>query len=109
RITWPRRREGPGAPSRRPSGARPISPSLKRSGYLKGAAFGFAAASIWARWGVVTRLAVTTSLDPSDIAALRFGVAGVLLSPVLVRRCLARAQLGWLGLAAIIAGAGVPY
>jgi drug/metabolite transporter (DMT)-like permease len=82
---------------------------LKRSGYLKGAAFGFAAASIWASWGVVTRLAVTTSLDASDIAALRVGVAGLLLSPVLVRRGLARDQLGWLGLAAIIAGAGVPY
>ncbi|HWZ67703.1 MAG TPA: hypothetical protein VNW89_07735 [Stellaceae bacterium] len=27
------------------------------SNYLKGAAFGFAAASIWASWSVVTRLA----------------------------------------------------
>ena len=46
-----------------------------RSSYLKGAVFGIAAASIWASWSVVTRLAVTTSLDAWDIAALRFGAA----------------------------------
>jgi drug/metabolite transporter (DMT)-like permease len=77
--------------------------------YLKGAAFGFAAASIWASWSVVTRLAVTTGLDASDITALRFGVAGLLLSPVLVRRGLARDRLGWLRWGVLIAGVGAPY
>jgi drug/metabolite transporter (DMT)-like permease len=76
---------------------------------LKGVIFGFAAASIWAGWSVITRLAVTTRLDAWDIAALRFGVAGLLLAPVLLRRGLARDRLGWLGLAAIIAGLGAPY
>ena len=80
-----------------------------RSHHLMGAAFGFAAVSIWASWSVVTRLAVTTSLDAWDIVALRFGVAGLLLSPVLVQRGLARDRRGWLGLAVIIAGAGAPY
>jgi drug/metabolite transporter (DMT)-like permease len=80
-----------------------------RLNYLKGAAFGFAAVSIWASWSVVTRLAITTSLDASDVAALRFLVAGLLLSPVLVRRGLARDRLGWLGLVVLIAGLGAPY
>jgi drug/metabolite transporter (DMT)-like permease len=79
------------------------------SNYLKGAAFGVVAAAIWAGWSAVTRLAVTTSLDAWDIAALRFGVAGLLLLPVLVRRGLARDRLGWLGLAVVIAGGGAPY
>jgi drug/metabolite transporter (DMT)-like permease len=77
--------------------------------YLKGAAFGFVAASIWASWSVVTRLAVTTGLEASDIVALRFAVAGVLLSPLVFRRGLARDRLGWLRLGALIAGVGAPY
>jgi drug/metabolite transporter (DMT)-like permease len=36
-------------------------------------------------------------------------VAGLLLSPVVMRRGIALDRLGWLGLAAIIAGLGVPY
>ena len=51
--------------------------------YLKGAVFGLAAVSIWAGWSAMTRLAVTTNLDAWDIPALRFGVAGLLLSPIL--------------------------
>jgi drug/metabolite transporter (DMT)-like permease len=77
--------------------------------YLKGAAFGFAAMSIWAAWSAMTRLAVTTNLDALDVAALRFGVAGVLLAPVVVQRGLARDRLGWPGLAVMIAGIGAPY
>ena len=60
--------------------------------YLKGAAFGVAAAAIWAGWSAVTRLAVTTSLDAWDIAALRFGVAGLILAPVVARRQSNRGQ-----------------
>jgi drug/metabolite transporter (DMT)-like permease len=77
--------------------------------YLKGAACGLAAVLIWASWSAVTRFAVTTHLDAWDVAALRFGVAGVLLLPVVLRRGLALDNLGLLGLAAIIAGAGAPY
>ena len=77
--------------------------------YLKGAACGLAAASIWASWSALTRFAVTTSFDPWDVALLRYGAAGVLLLPVVVRRGLALDRLGWLGLAVLIAGAGAPY
>jgi drug/metabolite transporter (DMT)-like permease len=77
--------------------------------YLKGAAYGFAAISIWASWSVVTRLAITTNLDATDVVMLRFGVAGLLLSPVLAGRGLARDRLGWTGLAVLIAGLGAPY
>ena len=83
---------------------RPVDPD-----YLKGAAFGLAAVSIWAGWSVLTRLAVTTGMDAADIAALRFSVAGILLSPVVLRRGLARERLGWSGLAVIVAGLGAPY
>lgn len=77
--------------------------------YLKGALSGLAAVSIWASWSVVTRLAVTTNLNAWDIAALRFGVAGLLLAPIVARRGLALDRLGWSGLAVIIAGNGAPY
>src|SRR5262245_18041719 len=79
------------------------------SNYLKGAVYGLAAVSIWASWSAITRLAVTTSLDAWDIAALRFGVAGLLLWPVVARRGLARDRLGWPGLAVIIGGAGAAF
>lgn len=84
---------------------------MHRSGssYLKGALYGFAAASIWASWSAITRLAVTTRLDAWDVTALRFGIAGLLLLPVVIRRGLALDRLGWVGLILLMAGAGVPY
>jgi drug/metabolite transporter (DMT)-like permease len=77
--------------------------------HLKGAACGLAAVAIWAGWSVSTRLAVTSGLDAWDIAALRFGVAGLLLMPVVLRRGLASDRLGWRRLALLIAGLGAPY
>ncbi|HUA54478.1 MAG TPA: DMT family transporter [Candidatus Sulfotelmatobacter sp.] len=80
-----------------------------RSTYLKGALCGLAAVAIWAGWSALTRLAVTTGLDAWDVAALRFGIAGVLLAPVVARHGLARDRLGWSGLGVLIAGVGAPY
>jgi len=76
--------------------------------YLRGAAYGLAAVSIWAGWIVVARLGLRSSLTPWDIAALRFGVAGLLLLPLVLAKGLALDRLGWGGLAAIVLGGAAP-
>lgn len=54
------------------------------------------------------RLGVTTRLSTTDLAALRFAVAGLLLFPTVLRRGLAISRLGWPGFAAVVIGAGAP-
>jgi drug/metabolite transporter (DMT)-like permease len=76
--------------------------------YVQGALCGLAAVSIWSGWIVVARLGLRTSLTPWDIAALRFGVAGILLLPYVLKNGLAIARLGWVGLAAIVLGGAAP-
>ena len=76
--------------------------------YARGALYGLAAATIWAGWIVVARRGVSTTLTPWDIAALRFGVGGLVLLPYLLRKGFAIEQLGWLGLAAVVLGCGAP-
>ncbi|HJQ60107.1 MAG TPA: DMT family transporter [Vineibacter sp.] len=69
---------------------------------------GVGAVSIWAAFIVVSRLGVQTSLSPWDVAAIRFGVAGLLLLPYLLKKGLAVDRLGWTGIAAVVAGCGAP-
>jgi drug/metabolite transporter (DMT)-like permease len=76
--------------------------------YLRGSLYGLAAVGIWSGWIVVARLGLRTSLDPWDIAALRFGVAGLILLPYLFNKGLAFDRLGWGGLAAIVLGGAAP-
>ena len=76
--------------------------------YIRGALYGLAAVSIWSGWIVVARLGLKTNLTPWDIAALRFGVAGLLLLPYVVSKGLALKRLGWFGLVAIVLGGGAP-
>jgi drug/metabolite transporter (DMT)-like permease len=76
--------------------------------YTRGALYGLAAASIWAGWIVVARLGLRTGLTPWDVAALRFGVGGLLLLPYLRQKGLAIERLGWVGLAAVVLGCGAP-
>ena len=76
--------------------------------YARGALYGLSAVCIWAAFIVVSRLGVRTSLTPWDVAAIRFAVAGVILSPYLMRRGLGLDRLGWIGVAAITAGCGAP-
>jgi len=76
--------------------------------YLRGAACGLAAVSIWSGWIVVARLGLRTSLTPWDIAAIRFGLAGLLMLPLVAVKGLAFDRLGWGGLAAIVLGSAAP-
>lgn len=78
------------------------------SEYIRGALYGVAAVIIWAAFIVVSRLGVSTSLTPWEIAAIRFGVAGLLLLPYVMSKGLALERLGWSGLAAIVIGCGAP-
>jgi drug/metabolite transporter (DMT)-like permease len=75
---------------------------------MRGSLYGLAAVSIWASWIVAVRLGIRTSLAPWDIVAIRFGVAGLILLPYLLKKGLAVDRLGWAGLAAIMLGGGAP-
>jgi drug/metabolite transporter (DMT)-like permease len=77
------------------------------SAYTRGALYGLAAVSIWAGNIVVAGLGLRSSLTPWDISAIRFGVAGLLLVPYLLREGLAFERLGWIGLVALVLG-GAP-
>ncbi|WP_088158545.1 DMT family transporter [Achromobacter xylosoxidans] len=70
---------------------------------------GLAVALIWSGWSVATRYAVTTSLGPYDVTFLRFGVSGLLLWPILVRKGLGIQQIGIPRLVVMVLGAGVPF
>jgi drug/metabolite transporter (DMT)-like permease len=85
-----------------------MSGSRDLTQYLRGAACGMAAISIWSGWIVVARLGLRSSLTPWDIAAIRFGVAGLLMLPLVLARGLALDRLGWGGLAAIVLGGAAP-
>src|SRR3954463_13635840 len=76
--------------------------------YLQGSLYGLAAVGIWSGWIVVARLGLRTSLTPWDIAALRFGVAGLILLPYVLYKGLAFDRLGRVGLAAIVVGGAAP-
>src|SRR5215216_1095286 len=78
------------------------------SEYIRGSLYGIAAVSIWASWIVAVRLGIRTSLTPWDLMALRFGVAGLILLPYVLKKGLAVDRLGRGGLAAIVLGGGAP-
>lgn len=75
--------------------------------YARGALFGLAAVLIWAGNIVVAGLGLRSNLTPWDISAIRFGVAGLVLAPYLMRRGLAVDRLGWIGVLALVLG-GAP-
>lgn len=75
---------------------------------MRGSLYGLAAVGIWASWILAVRLGIRTNLAPWDITAIRFGVAGLILLPYLLKKGLAVDRLGWAGLAAIMLGGGAP-
>ena len=87
--------------------ALPATPA--RWNFITGALSAIAAVTIWAGWLVIMRLGVTTTVPVPDLAALRFGVAGLVLLPIVLRRGLALDRLGLWGLAALAVGGGAPY
>lgn len=67
------------------------------------------AITIWSGSLVMLRLGVTTSLNTYDLTALRFGVAALLLAPVIYRHGFALERLGAAGALIMVVGFGAPY
>ena len=86
---------------------RAVASERSTAHYVRGALCGLAAVSIWAGNIVVAGLGLRSSLTPWDIAAIRFGLAGLVLMPYLRQRGVALDRLGWMGVAALVLG-GAP-
>lgn len=76
---------------------------------LSGLGWAMVALLVWSGSLVMLRLGVTTSLNAYDLTALRFGVAALILAPVVLRRGVGTPKLGWIGLVAMVAAFGAPY
>ena len=75
----------------------------------KGVACVLFSVTIWAGWMVASRYGVKGTLSAYDITAIRFGVAGVLLLPVALRKGLAIGPYGLAGGALLAICIGAPY
>ncbi|MEO9606982.1 MAG: DMT family transporter [Sulfitobacter pontiacus] len=64
---------------------------------------------VWSGSLVMLRLGVTTSLNAYDLTMLRFGVAAIVLAPVIVTRGLGRPGLPMWGACAMVIAFGAPY
>jgi drug/metabolite transporter (DMT)-like permease len=76
---------------------------------LKGVACVLFSVLIWSGWMVVSRYSMKGSLTAYDIAAIRFGVAGLLLLPVAIKRGLAVGPYGLKGGLLLALLIGAPY
>ncbi len=61
---------------------------------------------LWSSFHIISRVGVQTSLSPFDLVALRLGVGGVLMLPVLLRYGLGHLQLWQAIVLAMLAGPG---
>jgi drug/metabolite transporter (DMT)-like permease len=82
---------------------------LNRRSLMIGLLAGFASALIGASWQLATRYGVTSTLLPSDLALLRYGVPALVLSPLLFARGIwpVVAHRGWF--IAMIFSGGIVY
>lgn len=75
------------------------------SGYL----WGLGAAAIWSGWWSVTRVGLADGLPASDLAALRFGLSGLVLLPLVRHEWPAVRRVAPRLLLFMAVGAGAPY
>jgi len=75
--------------------------------FMAGVAYGIATVLIWAAFPILTKISVEQALTPNDISVLRYGTAGLLLLPVLLRKGFQ--NLPAVALVVLVFGAGLPY
>lgn len=75
----------------------------------KGIAYVLFAITVWSGWILLSRYSVRGSLTAYDITALRFGVAGIILLPVLIRKGLNIGPYGAKGSFWLALTMGAPY
>jgi drug/metabolite transporter (DMT)-like permease len=80
-----------------------------RAPLFPGALWGLAAVLIWGGWWVLTRSTVSGRLDATDLAALRFGLAGLIMLPQVLRHRAAIALVPKPLILFMVLGAGAPY
>lgn len=82
-----------------------------RSGGTAGVGWALLAVGIWSGWFVVTRHAVSGrgTLGAADLVALRFGISGLILLPVLLRRAPCLPRGAWTEALWLVAGSGAPF
>lgn len=80
-----------------------------RNSLAAGIAAAFASVAIGAGWQVATRLGTTTSLQPIDLALLRYCIPAILLAPIWWRVRPIPASVDRRVLLAMLAGGGLPF
>jgi len=83
--------------------------STRQNSLLIGALNWVAVIGIAVAWQLATRLGVSTSMSPWDLALLRYGIPGLVLLPVLLRLGFLPRLSPWWLFPAIVAGSGLPF
>lgn len=83
--------------------------TLTSKPHLHGLFWAAIAIFVWSGSLIMLRLGVTTSLTVYDLTALRFGVAALILAPVILRRGFGLKRLGLGGFLMMVGGFGAPY